>query len=68
MLILQFIKHENNFKYEFVSKINLYPSIKVFHLYSKKPMENNYLDELVTNVVDLYDNILKINERFPSVF
>ena len=42
--------------------------IKVFHLYSKKPMEHNYLDELVTNVVDLYDNILKINERFPSVF
>ena len=42
--------------------------LKVFHLYSKKPMENNYLDELVTNVVDLYDNILKINERFPSVF
>ena len=42
--------------------------LKAFHLYSKKPMENNYLDELVTNVVDLYDNILKINERFPSVF
>jgi hypothetical protein len=42
--------------------------LKVFHLYSKKPMENNYLDELVINVVDLYDNILKINERFPSVF
>ena len=42
--------------------------LKVFHLYSKKPMEHNYLDELVTNVVDLYDNILKINERFPSVF
>ena len=42
--------------------------LKVFHLYNKKPMENNYLDELVTNVVDLYDNILKINERFPSVF
>ena len=42
--------------------------LKVFHLYSKKPMEKNYLDELVLNVVDLYDNILKINERFPSVF
>ena len=42
--------------------------LKVFHLYNKKPMENNHLDELVTNVVDLYDNILKINERFPSVF
>jgi hypothetical protein len=42
--------------------------LKVFHLYSKKPMEQNYLDELVTNVVDLYDNILKINERFPTVF
>ena len=42
--------------------------LKVFHLYSKKPMENNHLDELVSNVVDLYDNILKINERFPSVF
>ena len=42
--------------------------LKLFHLYSKKPMENNYLDELVTNVVDLYDYILKINERFPSVF
>ena len=42
--------------------------LKVFHLYNKKPMKQNYLDELVTNVVDLYDNILKINERFPSVF
>ena len=42
--------------------------LKVFHLYNKNPMEKNYLDELVTNVVDLYDNILKINERFPSVF
>ncbi len=42
--------------------------LKVFHLYSKKPMEHSYLDELVTNVVDLYDNILKINERFPTVF
>ena len=31
-------------------------------------MENNYLDELALNVVDLYDNILKINERFPSLF
>ncbi len=42
--------------------------LKVFHFYNKKPMENNHLDELVTNVVDLYDNILKINERFPTVF
>ena len=38
--------------------------LKVFHFYSKNPMENNYLDELALNVVDLYDNILKINERF----
>ena len=42
--------------------------LKVFHFYSKNPMENNYLDELSLNVVDLYDNILKINERFPSLF
>ena len=42
--------------------------LKAFHLYGKKPLENNYLDDLVTNVVDLYDNILKINERFPTVF
>ena len=42
--------------------------LKVFHLYNKQPMEKDYLDELVTNVVDLYDNILKINERFPTVF
>ena len=42
--------------------------LKVFHFYNKNPMENNYLDELVSNVVDLYDNILKINERFPSLF
>ena len=42
--------------------------LKVFHFYNKNPMENNYLDELALNVVDLYDNILKINERFPSLF
>jgi hypothetical protein len=42
--------------------------LKVFHFYNKNPMENNYLDELVENVVDLFDNILKINERFPSLF
>ena len=42
--------------------------LKVFHLYNEKPMEANYLDELVTNVVDLYLNILRINERFPSLF
>ena len=33
--------------------------LKVFHLYNEKPMEANYLDELVTNVVDLYLNILE---------
>ena len=42
--------------------------LKVFHLYNKNPMENNYLDELVANVVDLYYNILRINERFPTLF
>ena len=42
--------------------------LKVFHFYNKNPMENNYLDELALNVVDLYDNILKINERFPALF
>ena len=42
--------------------------LKAFHFYNKNPMENNYLDELVENVVDLFDNILKINERFPSLF
>ena len=31
-------------------------------------MKNSYLDELVENVVDLYDNILKVNEKFPSLF
>ena len=42
--------------------------LKVFHFYNKNPMKNNYLDELVENVVDLYDNILKVNEKFPSLF
>ena len=42
--------------------------LKLFHHYHPKPMEHTYLDELVTNVVDLYDNILMINEKFPSVF
>jgi hypothetical protein len=31
-------------------------------------MENNYLDDLVNNVIGLYDNILKVNDRFPSLF
>ena len=42
--------------------------LKVFHLYNKNPMENNYLDDLVNNVIGLYDNILKVNDRFPSLF
>ena len=42
--------------------------MKVFHYYSKKPMKKSHLDDLIFNVVDLYDNILKVNERFPQMF
>ena len=43
--------------------------LKVFHFYNKNPIKkNSYLDELIENVIDLYNNILKVNKKFPSLF
>jgi hypothetical protein len=68
------LKYNNLWNIRTIINMNLYQrfiyihNIKNFSLLCKEPPEENYLDELVSNILDLYDNILKINERFPVIF
>ena len=68
------LKYNNLWNIRTIINMNLYQrfiyihNIKNFSLLCKEPPEDNYLDELVSNILDLYDNILKINERFPVIF
>ena len=41
--------------------------LKSFNLLLKDPYLDNNLDDLVGNILDLYDNILKINERYDVI-
>ena len=68
------LKYTNLWNVRTIFNMNLYQRYihvhhtKKFYLFGKEPPDDIFLDDLVSNILDLYDSILKVNERFPSIF
>ncbi len=68
------LKYTNLWNVRTIFNMNLYQryihihNTKKFYLFGKEPPDDIFLDDLGSNILDLYDSILKVNERFPSIF
>ena len=67
------LKYNNLWNFRTIINMNLYQrflyihNMKYFNQFLKEPYQDNYLDDLVGNILELYSNILKINEKFDVI-